>query len=228
MYHDLNNPHCSLLFADLVPVKHKMARITLVNESEVLVHSFSPSPACNLRELCTLATAACALLVSAGAALNSLSAAQSLYTTASVRPLVSRPLATHTPIHPVPSVSAASAYPTVQQPQVAPLSPWQSTASSLRSQIVARLAPVDVEPLQQASEQFPWAVGVSGALFGLGTVTGKFDRVLTPLMPNPLLSGITHSFLLSVILWTCLGWKGWSVCVLYLFLGVAVTKVCRD
>jgi uncharacterized protein (TIGR00297 family) len=76
-----------------------------------------------------------------------------------------------------------------------------------------------------ATASWPAAVGVSTTLFGLGVASGRFERVLTPLLPNPFLSGVSHAWLLSVILWATLGWQGWSVCVVYLFLGVAVTKV---
>ena len=37
--------------------------------------------------------------------------------------------------------------------------------------------------------------------------------------------GYAHSLALGTMLWTTLGWRGWTVCVLYLFLGQAVTKV---
>eukprot|EP00667_Euglena_gracilis_P013905 EG_transcript_14381 len=76
-----------------------------------------------------------------------------------------------------------------------------------------------------ASNNWKEAIAVSTSLFAPLTLAGKFDRVLTPLLPNPLLSGITHAWLLSVILWFSLGWQGWAICVIYLFLGVAVTKV---
>ncbi|KAL3773550.1 hypothetical protein ACHAW5_010381 [Stephanodiscus triporus] len=38
-------------------------------------------------------------------------------------------------------------------------------------------------------------------------------------------SGFVHSLALGTLLWTSLGWRGWTVCVLYLFLGQAVTKI---
>ena len=37
--------------------------------------------------------------------------------------------------------------------------------------------------------------------------------------------GLVHSLALGTMLWSTLGWKGWSLCVLYLFLGSLVTKV---
>lgn len=38
-------------------------------------------------------------------------------------------------------------------------------------------------------------------------------------------SGYFHAMILGTILWSTLGWKGWSVCVLYLLMGQLVTKV---
>lgn len=37
--------------------------------------------------------------------------------------------------------------------------------------------------------------------------------------------GLAHSLALGTMLWSTLGWRGWTVCVLYLFLGQIVTKV---
>jgi len=37
--------------------------------------------------------------------------------------------------------------------------------------------------------------------------------------------GFANAFILGTGLWATLGWRGWSLCVLYLFLGQAVTKV---
>ena len=37
--------------------------------------------------------------------------------------------------------------------------------------------------------------------------------------------GLVHSLALGTMLWSTLGWKGWTLCVLYLFLGSLVTKV---
>lgn len=46
----------------------------------------------------------------------------------------------------------------------------------------------------------------------------KLDTKLTT-------TGFYHSLALGTLLWTTLGWRGWSVCVLFLFLGAAVTRV---
>jgi hypothetical protein len=46
----------------------------------------------------------------------------------------------------------------------------------------------------------------------------KLNKVLTA-------EGYMHALALGTMLWHCVGWKGWSVCVLYLVLGSLVTKV---
>lgn len=47
------------------------------------------------------------------------------------------------------------------------------------------------------------------------------SKLVTMLTPE----GLAHSLALGTMLWTTLGWRGWTVCVLYLFLGQIVTKV---
>jgi uncharacterized protein (TIGR00297 family) len=41
-------------------------------------------------------------------------------------------------------------------------------------------------------------------------------------------TGFAHSLALGTMLWTSLGYRGWTVCVLYLFLGQLVTKIGFD
>ena len=60
------------------------------------------------------------------------------------------------------------------------------------------------------------AIGLNSAIAATGMARGQ--RVLTP-------TGLAHAWALGMILWTCLGWRGWSTCVLYLVGGSAVTKV---
>ena len=60
------------------------------------------------------------------------------------------------------------------------------------------------------------AFGLNAALFTLGLP--KLQKMLTP-------DGIFHALILGTGLWSTLGWRGWTVCVAYLFLGSAVTKV---
>eukprot|EP00550_Attheya_septentrionalis_P003949 CAMPEP_0198289784 /NCGR_PEP_ID=MMETSP1449-20131203/7862_1 /TAXON_ID=420275 /ORGANISM="Attheya septentrionalis, Strain CCMP2084" /LENGTH=362 /DNA_ID=CAMNT_0043988171 /DNA_START=58 /DNA_END=1146 /DNA_ORIENTATION=+ len=63
---------------------------------------------------------------------------------------------------------------------------------------------------------FALAFGINAVLFT--ALNSKLRKMLTP-------EGFGHALALGTLLWTTLGWRGWSVCVLYLFLGSAVTKV---
>lgn len=63
---------------------------------------------------------------------------------------------------------------------------------------------------------FVQALGVNAVLFA--ALSGKLLTALTP-------EGFAHSLALGTMLWTTLGWRGWSYCVLYLILGQLVTKV---
>jgi hypothetical protein len=58
--------------------------------------------------------------------------------------------------------------------------------------------------------------GLNFALFAL--FRSKLLKMLTP-------EGFVHAYALGTGLWATLGWRGWTVCVAYLFLGSAVTKV---
>jgi hypothetical protein len=60
------------------------------------------------------------------------------------------------------------------------------------------------------------AFGLNAALFVL--FLSKLQKMLTA-------DGIFHALMLGTGLWSTLGWRGWTVCVAYLFLGSAVTKV---
>ena len=60
------------------------------------------------------------------------------------------------------------------------------------------------------------AVSVNSGIAALGVAKGQ--SLLTP-------GGLFHSWALGVILWSTLGWRGWSTCVLFLLAGSAVTKV---
>lgn len=60
------------------------------------------------------------------------------------------------------------------------------------------------------------AFGLNAALFTL--LRSKLLKLLTP-------DGFFHALALGTGLWTTLGWRGWTMCVAYLFLGSAVTKV---
>lgn len=58
--------------------------------------------------------------------------------------------------------------------------------------------------------------GLNAVLFAF--LQSKLLKVLT-------IEGFFHSLALGTMLWSTLGWQGWTTCVLYLFLGSAVTKV---
>jgi len=58
--------------------------------------------------------------------------------------------------------------------------------------------------------------GLNAFLFT--TLSPKLLTMLTP-------AGFLHSCALGTFLWNALGYKGWSLCVLYLFLGQLVTKI---
>ena len=60
------------------------------------------------------------------------------------------------------------------------------------------------------------AFGLNALLFAL--LSPKLLKSLTP-------EGFAHSLALGTLLWTTLGWRGWSLCVLYLVAGNLVTKV---
>lgn len=60
------------------------------------------------------------------------------------------------------------------------------------------------------------ALGINAVLFA--ALKPKLFKMLTP-------SGYVNSFFLGTMLWNTLGWRGWTLCVCYLFLGQAVTKV---
>ena len=72
--------------------------------------------------------------------------------------------------------------------------------------------------LFQNSGRVPFApaLGVNVVLFA--ALRRKLLTALTP-------AGLGHALALGTMLWTTLGWRGWSYCVLYLVLGQLVTKV---
>jgi len=63
---------------------------------------------------------------------------------------------------------------------------------------------------------FLQALGLNALLFA--ALNSKLRTMLTP-------TGFAHSMALGTLLWTTLGWRGWTLCVAYLFLGQIVTKV---
>jgi hypothetical protein len=100
------------------------------------------------------------------------------------------------------SINNAGFYPRTELavlPDSSVLSSWALTLFSSHGQV----------PLWQA-------LGLNAFLFGI--LRTKLLKVLTP-------EGFAHALALGTLTWTTLGWKGWTVCVLYLVLGSAVTKV---
>ena len=59
------------------------------------------------------------------------------------------------------------------------------------------------------------ALALNSGLAALGTAKGQ--KILTPM-------GLAHAWALGVMLWSSLGWRGWSACVVYLICGSRVTK----
>jgi uncharacterized protein (TIGR00297 family) len=75
-----------------------------------------------------------------------------------------------------------------------------------------------IDSLFRYSGQVPFvqAFAINAVLF-----SAFKDKLLSALTP----AGFIHSMVLGTMLWTTLGWRGWSYCVLYLILGQGVTKV---
>lgn len=99
-------------------------------------------------------------------------------------------------------------------------SAWTPGLAIARPTLRTPAPPVAVAPLGLASAALatPLGTGVAlnSALAALGTAANQ--RVLTP-------SGLAHAWALGVILWSTLGLRGWSTCVIYLIGGSAVTKL---
>ena len=110
-----------------------------------------------------------------------------------------------------------------------PLSTFQAVHSIPRKSETARYFSINglltdgavgrlMESLFKYSGQVPFvqALGINAFLFT--ALRGKLLSALTP-------EGFFHAMALGTMLWTTLGWRGWSYCVLYLILGQVVTKV---
>jgi len=83
------------------------------------------------------------------------------------------------------------------------------------------LAPVPVLPsgLLPIPGLFPEGVLLSTVLFTSFAATGQ--KMLTT-------AGLVHAWILAVILWSSLGWRGFLTGVFYLFCGSSVTKVGKE
>lgn len=86
------------------------------------------------------------------------------------------------------------------------LSLSMSSLSSLSSTLLSTTSPVPLLP----------SFIINTSLFLI--LKSKLNKMLTP-------EGYYHSLALGTLLWHTLGWRGWTTCVLYLFLGQLVTKV---
>ena len=97
---------------------------------------------------------------------------------------------------------------------------YRSPATS-NTQLQLSLPPqaVDIaQSLFRYSGQVPlWQAAAVNA-FGFSVLSKKLLKSMT-------LEGLAHSFALGTLLWTTLGWRGWTFCVLYLVCGNIVTKV---
>lgn len=96
--------------------------------------------------------------------------------------------------------------------------------ASRNKETAIRLTKLDVIPLSIAKSLFRYSgtVPLSQA-FALNVFL--FVGLRKKLLKMLTTEGYFHALALAVGLWTTLGWRGWTTCVLYLFLGSAVTKV---
>nr|WP_316429521.1 TIGR00297 family protein [Leptolyngbya sp. NK1-12] len=64
----------------------------------------------------------------------------------------------------------------------------------------------------------PWAfaIGINSILFGIAWFVPK--KLLTP-------AGLLHAWILGIILWGTLGWRGYLVMLFYFLVGSAVTRI---
>lgn len=74
------------------------------------------------------------------------------------------------------------------------------------------------QSLFRSQGQVPFLQAFSLNAFLFTALSPKLFSMLTP-------TGFAHAFVLGTLLWKTIGWKGWTLCVLYLFFGQAVTKV---
>jgi len=95
-----------------------------------------------------------------------------------------------------------------------PLTRRLSVSGILEGPVVAGL--VESALSSTGNVPFSLALGINTLLFG--AFNGKLKTMLTP-------TGFSHAAALGTVLWTTLGWKGWTLCVVYLILGQVVTKV---
>ena len=97
------------------------------------------------------------------------------------------------------------------------LSLFSTTSMSTSAVVVARL--IGDAFASSGSVPLSHSLSLNALLFYMPRK--KLLKMLTP-------SGLVHAFALGTMLWTALGWRGWTVCGAYLFLGKTVMKVGFD
>lgn len=140
------------------------------------------------------------------------------FTTTSTFPIATKqtkaPISLDTSSSPIPFLSITRAQKT--QLQLNPIT-HESIPAFLSSSLISTDASSYFN-LFQFSGNVPF---VSSLVLNIILFFSLRPKLMTMLTPE----GFAHSLALGTMLWTTLGWRGWTVCVLYLFLGQLVTKV---
>ena len=93
---------------------------------------------------------------------------------------------------------------------------WGENIGATTSLIATTVGPIASSLFAYGGNVPLWqSCALNAVLFG--TLRSKLNKMLTA-------EGFAHAFALGTLLWTTLGWRGWTLCVMYLFLGQAVTK----
>ncbi|KAL3786014.1 hypothetical protein HJC23_001411 [Cyclotella cryptica] len=127
------------------------------------------------------------------------------------------------------SIAAAPVQPTHNNKHVTSLHLLPTAQESVTFVLPSCLTSINTESLIESSSSIATALFQSSGnvallpSFILNSVLFFLlrSKLITMLTPE----GIAHSLALGTMLWATLGWRGWTVCVLYLFLGQIVTKV---
>eukprot|EP00535_Pseudo-nitzschia_heimii_P004154 CAMPEP_0197186090 /NCGR_PEP_ID=MMETSP1423-20130617/13205_1 /TAXON_ID=476441 /ORGANISM="Pseudo-nitzschia heimii, Strain UNC1101" /LENGTH=342 /DNA_ID=CAMNT_0042637303 /DNA_START=8 /DNA_END=1032 /DNA_ORIENTATION=- len=83
---------------------------------------------------------------------------------------------------------------------------------------ISDVLPVLTKSLMSYGGNVPLSQAFALQVFLFAGLRKKLFKMLTR-------QGFFHALALATGLWSTLGWRGWTTCVMYLFLGVAVTKV---
>jgi len=125
---------------------------------------------------------------------------------------------THTHVRTVAGAAAAMGIlATAAAAAVAASTPEAFAAPSILTSSIATAAPT-IASLFSYSGTVPIWESFALNVFLFGLLQSKLREALTP-------AGFANALLLGTLLWSTLGWRGWTLCVMYLFLGQAVTKV---